>query len=212
MGNILQRNAGIDSDVVTPALPKSLTPAEVEIIKATWKIPSANVSAEMYIKSKLFVFICASDRRSIRPSSFSTLSSNAFPRTSRNSRPSKTFRSPIWKWVSICLNYNKNDDSIVSSKGNPAVSSSCFKNLQHIQRSNWCPRQRFGDEGNQTHYCWRWILIAFESENFFSRTLCASLLSRKISCEEESHQKVAKRFARRSCGDTHRCLQTWWRR
>lgn len=48
MGNILQRNATIDSDVVTPQM-KSLTPAEVEIIKTSWKIPSANVSAEMYI-------------------------------------------------------------------------------------------------------------------------------------------------------------------
>jgi MinD superfamily P-loop ATPase len=45
MGNILQRNSSVDADVKTPQM-ASLTTAEVEIIKETWKIPSANVSAE----------------------------------------------------------------------------------------------------------------------------------------------------------------------
>ena len=46
MGNILQRNVSTtDNDVKTPQIVK-LTTAEVEIIKETWKIPTANVSAE----------------------------------------------------------------------------------------------------------------------------------------------------------------------
>jgi MinD superfamily P-loop ATPase len=45
MGNILQRNSVVDGDVKTPPM-AALTSAEVDIIKETWKIPSANVSAE----------------------------------------------------------------------------------------------------------------------------------------------------------------------
>lgn len=45
MGNILQRNSAVDADVKTPPM-QALTADEVQIIKETWKIPSANVSAE----------------------------------------------------------------------------------------------------------------------------------------------------------------------
>lgn len=48
MGNILQRFSAHESDVPTPSI-VALTPAEVKIVKASWKIPSANVSAEMYV-------------------------------------------------------------------------------------------------------------------------------------------------------------------
>lgn len=48
MGNTLRRGSSADTSVPTPKIP-DLTPAEVEIIKETWKIPSANVSAEMYV-------------------------------------------------------------------------------------------------------------------------------------------------------------------
>ncbi|CRK93815.1 CLUMA_CG007342, isoform A [Clunio marinus] len=41
MGNILQRNSPKEPDVPTPQI-TALTPDEVDIIKATWKIPSAN--------------------------------------------------------------------------------------------------------------------------------------------------------------------------
>lgn len=42
MGNSLNKNASIDCDVVTPEI-KALSENEIEIIKETWKIPSANV-------------------------------------------------------------------------------------------------------------------------------------------------------------------------
>lgn len=45
MGNILQRHASESDGLVTPKI-VALTPKEVDIIKETWKIPSANVSAE----------------------------------------------------------------------------------------------------------------------------------------------------------------------
>lgn len=48
MGNALQRSSSADNDVPTPKIAE-LTPADVKIIKETWKIPSANVSAEMYV-------------------------------------------------------------------------------------------------------------------------------------------------------------------
>jgi hypothetical protein len=49
MGNFLQKLSSSSSnggDVPTPPIAE-LTPAEVQIIKETWKIPRANVSAEM---------------------------------------------------------------------------------------------------------------------------------------------------------------------
>lgn len=49
MGNILHRNSQAGNDVPTPQMAE-LTPAEVDIIKETWKIPSANVSAETSFK------------------------------------------------------------------------------------------------------------------------------------------------------------------
>lgn len=49
MGNFLQRaNASNDSvNYPTPQI-VALTPTEVQIIKETWKIPSANVSRSLY--------------------------------------------------------------------------------------------------------------------------------------------------------------------
>jgi hypothetical protein len=44
MGNILHRTSTSEGDIPTPKIVE-LTPTEVEIIKSTWKIPSANVSA-----------------------------------------------------------------------------------------------------------------------------------------------------------------------
>lgn len=93
------------------------------------------------------------------------------------------------QFASITMNNN----SIVS-KGNPGVSSSCVKNLQRIQRRNWCPRQRLGRvEGNQADYCWRWfwrfwkwkilfikLRFFFKSENFMRRRKSAK--SRKLIC------------------------------
>lgn len=46
MGNALQRNSPGDCDVKTPSI-SALTPAEVDIIKTTWKIPSSNVSVKL---------------------------------------------------------------------------------------------------------------------------------------------------------------------
>lgn len=46
MGNALQRGSSADNDIPTPKIAE-LTPAEVKIIKESWKIPSANVSTEM---------------------------------------------------------------------------------------------------------------------------------------------------------------------
>ena len=46
MGNILHRHSSADNDIPTPKLVE-LTPADIKIIKETWKIPSANVSAEV---------------------------------------------------------------------------------------------------------------------------------------------------------------------
>lgn len=54
MGNILQRNAPNDGAFPTPKIP-TLTPAEVQIIKSSWKIPSANVSEEVYIYGALSI-------------------------------------------------------------------------------------------------------------------------------------------------------------
>lgn len=54
MGNILQRNAPSDGAFPTPKIP-TLTPAEVQIIKSSWKIPSANVSEEVYIYEALSI-------------------------------------------------------------------------------------------------------------------------------------------------------------
>lgn len=48
MGNILNRKSSSEDEIPTPKI-VDLTPAEVEIIKTSWKIPSASVSAEMYI-------------------------------------------------------------------------------------------------------------------------------------------------------------------
>lgn len=48
MGNILQRNAPTDGAFATPKIP-TLSSEEVQIIKSSWKIPSANVSEEVCI-------------------------------------------------------------------------------------------------------------------------------------------------------------------
>lgn len=46
MGNQLHKNVHADNSAPTPTI-VDLTAAEVESIKSTWKIPSANVSAEV---------------------------------------------------------------------------------------------------------------------------------------------------------------------
>lgn len=101
MGNILQRNAPTDGAFATPKIP-TLSPEEVQIIKSSWKIPSANVSEEVCIYEHsnvtgrcLLLFI--NHRHSIRPSSFSTLFSSAFRKTSRSLDPSRMSRWRNWK-------------------------------------------------------------------------------------------------------------------
>lgn len=121
MGNFLQKfssSADNSSDYPTPQI-VDLTPAEIDLIKETWKIPCANVrnmtdyrdytirwySSDLrnWIWLKLcgksltwaqFELICS---QSTRLRSFSTHFWRNTPKINRNLPPSRTNRSPPWR-------------------------------------------------------------------------------------------------------------------
>lgn len=90
MGNVLQKHTPAE-DIPTPKIVE-MTPTEVNIIKETWKIPSANVSADICDLETLIATFVYSNSTQLSLSS--TLSSSDIQNIYKSLELSKIF---LWR-------------------------------------------------------------------------------------------------------------------